>query len=370
VYSEDEKNLSNSPDGDVQVVIGSPPFAERQPPANARPGEEIELKDMLADSYGETQGQIGALQGGVINSVIGSPPFGERKAYDDAEKCRESVERMKEQGSAIGGTRIHEPCGDSPGSIDQVEATDTIDACVGSPPFAETEQGNLEAGRKGVAGSTPKARMKADYVHGGTPGQISRLPEMSEEVKNTYWGACRLVYEQVHLALKPGGVCCLVLKDFIRGGERIKLCDNTARLLEAVGFEMLYRIRSWLVEKTDHGMGFLGPMTSVKRRSSFFRRIHEDGIRDSNWWKTLTSDVQAVYLMKAKEKAQNDHVAAVAKWEGTDKKKPMPKEPTESKVRKLAAALAYDETCNVPDEELNDDRILEFEEILIARKRT
>lgn len=92
----------------------------------------------------------------------------------------------------------------------------------------------------------------------------------------TYWSAMKLVYEQVHLSLKPGGVCAIVLKDYISKGRRVPLCDQTCTLLESLGFDVFERCRCWLVKEDRHPGLFDGEdVVKTTERKSFFRRLAE-----------------------------------------------------------------------------------------------
>lgn len=61
----------------------------------------------------------------------------------------------------------------------------------------------------------------------------------------------RLAWAEAHRVLKPGAACLVNVKDFIRGGERVRVTDWHAEALDAAGFE---------VEATDEipvfGMGY------------------------------------------------------------------------------------------------------------------
>lgn len=74
-YGTSPGQLGAMKEGDVAAVISSPPFSERQPTANARPGEETELRKMPADRYGEQDGQLGAMPMHGFDSVVSSPPY-------------------------------------------------------------------------------------------------------------------------------------------------------------------------------------------------------------------------------------------------------------------------------------------------------
>jgi len=104
--------------------------------------------------------------------------------------------------------------------------------------------------------------------YGIADGQIGR------ESGETYWSACAQVYRQMGLALKPGGVAAIVLKDYVKAGKRVPLCDDTCRLLESLGFEVFERTRCWLVKETVEP-GLFGDVIRRKERKSFFRRLAE-----------------------------------------------------------------------------------------------
>jgi len=83
------------------------------------------------------------------------------------------------------------------------------------------------------------------------------------------------VYHQCFLALKPGGVLCVVMKDYVKKGQRVPLCDDTARLLTATGFTVIERVRAMLVKSRSRPSLFGGEITRTKERKSFFRRLAE-----------------------------------------------------------------------------------------------
>ena len=83
------------------------------------------------------------------------------------------------------------------------------------------------------------------------------------------------VYQSCFHALKPGGLIVIVVKDYVRKGKLVPLCDNTARLLDHVGFDVVDRIHAMLTEEQKHDDLFQESTTTKKSRKGFFRRLAE-----------------------------------------------------------------------------------------------
>ena len=163
----------------------------------------------------------------------------------------------------------------SPGQIGRL-LEGALDGCITSPPYAkQAHHGGDTPTAKGIGRNTREQRpTEANGNHnltrtyGATPGQIDELePE-------TYWSACAQVYAQCRLALRPGGVMALVVKDYVRNKARVPLCDQTCTLLERLGFTVFLRVRAMLVKERVHA-GLFGEQTETKSRKSFFRRLCE-----------------------------------------------------------------------------------------------
>jgi hypothetical protein len=122
--------------------------------------------------------------------------------------------------------------------------------------------------------------------HGGNPTEIDKKKrlyapgsihkkEYRAESGQTYWSSCRIIYENCYTLLKPSGLIALILKDFVRKGKRVPLCDQTYELLQAVGFEPIERIKAMLVKEESAPDFFNEDRTVKKSRKSFFRRLAE-----------------------------------------------------------------------------------------------
>jgi len=97
--------------------------------------------------------------------------------------------------------------------------------------------------------------------------------QLGESEPETYWAAMAQVYGQCLLAIKPGGVLCVVVKAYVKAGKIVPLPDMTAELLARVGFEPVCRIRAMLTAR--EGQGLIGGGEHRKERKSFFRRLAE-----------------------------------------------------------------------------------------------
>jgi DNA modification methylase len=75
--------------GTPDLVVSSPPFSVRQPTSNARPGEDIELKKMLVDHYGQSPGQLGSMKEGEFDLCVSSPPYAESEICSSKQADRE-----------------------------------------------------------------------------------------------------------------------------------------------------------------------------------------------------------------------------------------------------------------------------------------
>jgi DNA modification methylase len=154
---------------------------------------------------------------------------------------------------------------------------------VTSPPWEAVTQGTAGSFRE------MRAAWNADPANAGKPGWNPRQTgsyccagdadsygdsegQIGRDSGETYWQAVRVVYAQCLLALRPGGVMCVVVKDYVRDRARVPLCDQTLRLLLSLGFEPVERIRAWLVEERREA-GLFGEVVTRKSRASFFRRL-------------------------------------------------------------------------------------------------
>ena len=261
--------------GQAQAVVTSPPYAESLQNAGGD-RHTIEFKTGRShfhgnDVYGTAEGQIGALKAGNLDAVATSPPYADSLTRGDRCPDTANTARMTE----MGGRMVYADA--TPGQIGELQMGD-LDAVATSPPYVDSLnstdkdfiRNRLTTGPSGstkLRGSRGAVSDGRDY--GETPGQIGA------EKQESYWQAMALVYAQVFLALKPGGVFACVVKDYVKAKARVPLCDQTLTLLLSIGFEPVERIRAMLVKETRHPGLFGEDVVTVKERKSFFRRLAE-----------------------------------------------------------------------------------------------
>ncbi len=151
---------------------------------------------------------------------------------------------------------------------DRVESS--CQAIITSPPYAQTQvigrdQINRDNFGKGCDLTRGhKALAEKNYI--GSDGQLGNT------TGETYWSAVAAIYDQCRIALKPGGVLCCVMGNYVKQGKILDLCGQTWALLQHLGFEPLERIRALKSTTVEHD-GLFEPIRRTKIRVSFFRRL-------------------------------------------------------------------------------------------------
>jgi hypothetical protein len=231
-YGHSDGQIGNLPRGSLDCVITSPPYADALNaggPDTAHPDGFKRMGHGVKARYGTAAGQIGTLPAGQVDSVITSPPFTQDQPCAAQSKLRGNIGRNADGKRAAGM--------ESPAQIGTLPAG-TIDGAVTSPPW----EANCEGGFPAKKFKQPTDALKADRGHGASdearvrqlerdqqktygdsPGQIGR------QSGETYWQAMRQVYAQMHLAMSPGGVAAIVVKDYVKNKARVPLCDDTWR---------------------------------------------------------------------------------------------------------------------------------------------
>lgn len=80
------------------------------------------------------------------------------------------------------------------------------------------------------------------------------------------------------LRLRPAGVVALVTKNPVKAGRIRRLDEDTVRLMQAAGFELVERCQSMLSEELGVAQGLPGIAADRplrRERKSFFKRLHE-----------------------------------------------------------------------------------------------
>lgn len=300
-YGRSDGQIGALGSGNVDAIVSSPPYADGLGHGGGRPIHQPGRPDTVTlegqkEGYGGTAGQIGALPAGGVDAVVTSPPYADSVNSGnhgiDWSKCDAVEGRRRGDGTRHEAAfRSQMAYGVADGQIGALSAGG-LDAVLTSPPYEGTDVATADA-RDGkrrlaqIARAIARGEKVSDEFHrllakginpasnlnivgyGRTEGQIGA------DTGETYWQAMHLVYGQCLLALKPGGVMCVVVKDYVKDRQRVPLCDQTLRLLEHLGFEPVERIRAMLVRERRHTCLFGHEHLVRKERKSFFRRLAE-----------------------------------------------------------------------------------------------
>jgi hypothetical protein len=325
-------------DEHVAGIVSSPPYAEslRGVEHNgidcaklAKPNPGRNSQAASSEGCGASNGQIGSLKSGAVEAVISSPPFTQgyqgggginKNGYTPSDKVLKQGGREHELGATYqgrGGQR-------EAGNIETLKEG-TVQAVVSSPPYSDIAAGagglntkpakhaGQQSGRKADSASQDTdqrygtATGQISQLKGGSPpfedcfaggekvaGKFSKRPdgsafgagksslvEPNSTRRNTtdgepedYWRAVDKVYRACFRCIRPGGVLVIVVKDYCAKGKRVRLCDDTLRLLKHIGFVPLERIHAMLVTETVEA-GLFGEERTKRQRKSFFRRLYE-----------------------------------------------------------------------------------------------
>ena len=193
-------NVGTLKPGDLDAVVTSSPYSngvvrDRQP-------EKEEARAAAKGStggwggctgawagYGKTEGQVADLPEGEVDAVVTSAPYAETRF--DGGKTQDGTFDYRP-----GGTRY----GHTDGQLADLKEGD-VDGVVTSPPWETMVQ--CHGGPAHQSGG----ELHADY--GDSDGQVGN------ESAETYWAAMRDIYAQCMLAIRPGGVLCSVIIDFV-----------------------------------------------------------------------------------------------------------------------------------------------------------
>jgi hypothetical protein len=286
-YGDEEGQIQNFTEGSHQEVIGaltSPPFltANDGGGINKIGNRPISMRGVLENgslSFGNSEGQIANMPEGNINGAITSPPYSEGLGHGGKGNEIDKAKRLN-----------HNTYGKTDGQVQNLPEGDhsSITEAITSPPWEDnlsadrldpTKRRNFarEMGESNSENISPidmekvNGREQKDARYGISENQIGTLSG------ETYWSAVAIIYQQVYQLLPPGGAFAIVIKDFVRNKKRVPLCDQTAELLKAIGFEIPERIHAMLVKEIPQPVDMFTNEAQPKivERKSFFRRLAE-----------------------------------------------------------------------------------------------
>lgn len=366
----DSRKVAELVRGHFAAVVGSPPYStdvignkngidweKADPKWRTSKSKETPGRKNIATEYGHTPGQLGAMKPGDVDACIGSPPYAECPITNPP-KASGGIGRQYRLGNRGKGAALHEDgkSQDGYGSTDGNLgnlADAGFDAAVGSPPWETGTSGHDEEFDKKRSGG-PVAK-----EYGCTEGQIGNT------TGDTFWTASRIILQQVHQLLRPNGYAAWIVKDYIKAKKRVPFCDNWAKLCEACGFEVVARARCWLVKEQTHE-GLFGKQTKKTERKSFFRRLHERNVSIAEHWKTIPAKKRRQLTAAKLAELQT----AWALLGDEEKQKITPDgilanpEPDAKAAERDAKLIAWEAAGSPP---LGDTRI-DFEEVIFVRR--
>lgn len=279
-YGQSPGQLGAMPAGDVNAVISSPPFlgarsgtTASSPPAAGGPCADRINTVADGDRYGDTEGQLSAMAVGDVDAVVGSPPFA-ANGSNEGHTSKRNFQYTGDHnytGNRCSVTRYE--CPDSPGQLGAMPSG-TVESIVTSPPYSERHAYADEARNEARA-----EKLKANGQIGGTRGlhkPAGEHPDNLAQLGETFWSAARDIVAECYAILKPGGWSAWVCKDFVRNKARVPFCDDWCKLLESQGFIVTTRVHAMLVKETREPDLFGGDdHVTTTERKSFFRRLAE-----------------------------------------------------------------------------------------------
>lgn len=291
---------------EASCCVTSPPYTNDT--VNERNGIDLSLikkpgghnsQSRTMAGYGEASGQLGSMREGDHSVVVSSPPY----VAISPEKSSKSVDYTKQYetyrsqgggtsfGKFVATQELHsQGYGKSPGQLSAMDAG-SFDAAISSPPWEKGAEGVLRKAKfkdpeafavemakrsktNGSHGASAEAYLAqierdADKTYGNSDGQLG------QQGGETFWSASRLILEQIHQVIVPGGHAVFVVKAFVRDKKIVDFPAQWAQLCEAVGFRLLHDHHALLTEHYGTQGGFDGDKKLSVERKSFFRRLAE-----------------------------------------------------------------------------------------------
>jgi len=384
-YGQTPGQLGAMKPGSIDTGVSSPPYAEslkgdgtqKETAAESRAKRRTEGgslgQSQRTQGYG-SNGNLGNLKPGDIDCVLGSPPY----ATGSIAKNSPGIDRKKQwetYRSQGGGLSYKAFCkqqdkhsheyGNTEGQLQNLKPGD-IDMICSSPPYLDPS-----------CGRTPE---KTDWSKcGGIGNHCGRGPQCNEDNMyrsrndTTFWQAAQEIVQQCYQVLKPGGHAIWVTKRFVRKGKIVEFSKDWARLCESVGFKLVCWHKAMLVKETK-SIGLFGQTIIDRKESkSFFRRLADRKAAQKSYWKILDDSEQKYWINYATEKAW-DHYNSLTKEEKAEyviddqpdsgPKYPMPCEASIESAAKFYALEMSDDDPN----QYNEHVRIDWEDVMCLEK--
>jgi hypothetical protein len=268
--------------------------------ANATPGQLGSMKP----------GQLAPILSGGVEAIISSPPYVSGGHHPDQTGAWGGKLLNKGKGpKGLGSKEMASYNRDNPKNLGNLKSGD-VGAIISSPPYEGSNTGQKPGTGEDVAKRRYERLKKAGYDADAlmTPGRrkhnLGTLEhygksegQLGNEQGQTFWEAARIIVEQCHQILKPGGYAIWIVKAFVRKGKKVDFPGDWQKLCESVGFETLHEHHAMLFKPEATGV-FDFAKEGRKERHSFFRRNAHNKGAWRNYWNKLPARVQRRWLSK------------------------------------------------------------------------
>lgn len=279
-YGSTNGQLGSMKEGDFEAAITSSPFGAGET-RNRSEFQGGEIASMMSRAYtqdkqGVTAGNLAHLvtKEEDFEAAVSSPPYAD--AIKNGEGTGVRFDPIGHKGDNAYKASSDAKYGNSNGQLGAMNGGG-FEAAVSSSPF-ETSlnstdidfiRNKLITGPKGSTKLRGANGAKSDgEIYGKTEGQLG------QNIGETFWQAARQIVEQTYLVLKPGACTAWVCGDFVRKGERVFFGRQWMELCTAVGFEPIEWAVAWKTEYRGNQLDIFGNDHERRvDRVSFFRRL-------------------------------------------------------------------------------------------------
>lgn len=236
----------------ADTIITSPPYAKAQSGGGIAkrgyqgskhsPTDLVGKRSYMPEQAGQSEGQISNLPYGKIEVVVSSPPYvtGARGAsrnpfWQKLSQDPTSARAGREQHPSLGEEYSHnkENIGNLPyGKVDSVITSPPYEGTLSEP---EDRKHSIDQSKWGDG---RKVAPPHSQVHLTYPSSLENIGNLKNQ---SYLDAMLQCYKSCHAVLRPQGLLILVLKNFIRNREIVRLDSDSIRLCEEAGFKFIER---------------------------------------------------------------------------------------------------------------------------------
>jgi len=263
-YSPEKSNIGNLPHGEIDAIITSPPYGDTYLGGG---DPEARRKRLVSKGY-NPKDFLGGKAGNAVlkhyqevDTILTSPPYvGEGSVYEGlgirVRRLYEEGKITKEQYEHFKGRKAYFERGAKPHPSQNNIAKlphGEISAIITSPPYSDAFNEKKHT-LSGIARRDPNFRREVGGYGEGNK-QIGNLPHGEIDAENkgrteTYLSAMLKVYRECWKVLKPGGLMIVIVKNFIRNKQIVPLDQDTIKLCQAVGFQLIDRYYRKLKQKS------------------------------------------------------------------------------------------------------------------------